>query len=662
VHARNLFHTSVALWDAWAAYHPTAPGYLTQEKASAPGHRDAARAEALSHAAYRILRARFASSPGAVASLAAFDARMDALEYDRTFDSTEGDSPAALGNRIAQAVLAFGAADGSNEAQGFAAPDYTPVNAPLVVALAGTSMVDPNRWQPLALEFFIDQSGIVLGSYPAHLTPHWGSVTPFALREVDRLPEIYFDPGHPPYLGGEGSSVFIQNTVHILELSSHLDPGDGVYIDISPAVQGNRPLGAYTGAGHALNPATGLPYAPNIVKRGDWSRVLAEFWADGPDSETPPGHWNSIANFVSDQPGFEKRIGGSGEILDDLEWDVKLYLLLNGALHDAAVCAWGAKGYYDYARPISMVRHLAGLGQSSEPAAPDFHPLGMPLVAGLIERITPESSAPGERHAHMAFYQGELAVFAWPGAPNNPENTYSGVQWHRALEWVPYQRPTFVTPPFAGYVSGHSTFSRAAAEVLAAITGSPYFPGGLGEFFAPQDDYLEFEVGPSEDVHLQWATYFDAADESALSRIYGGIHPRQDDIPGRVIGHQVGTRAWEHAQPFLTVEDGPDDAPSTVHTADQNGDGTIHLVELLRVIQFYNSGGFCCVTSGQTTEDGYMPGFDPLQQACASHAADYAPRDWRVNLAELLRVIQLFNTGGYIPCAEGEDGFCPIAP
>ena len=75
---------------------------------------------------------------------------------------------------------------------------------------------------------------------------------------------------------------------------------------------------------------------------------LAEFWADGPKSETPPGHWNVIANQVADSPGFELRIGGQGPVVDRLEWDVKTYFALNGAVHDAAVAAWGAKGYYDY--------------------------------------------------------------------------------------------------------------------------------------------------------------------------------------------------------------------------------------------------------------------------------------------------------------------------
>ncbi|HPO17406.1 MAG TPA: hypothetical protein PLI09_28495 [Candidatus Hydrogenedentes bacterium] len=90
------------------------------------------------------------------------------------------------------------------------------------------------------------------------------------------------------------------------------------------------------------------------------------------------------------------------------------------------------------------------------------------------------------------------------------------------------------------------------------------------------------------------------------------------------------------------------------HTADQNGDNTINLSELLRVIQFYNSGGLHCQAG---TEDGFAPG--PGATDCAPHDSDYAPQDWAINLSELLRLIQFYNSLGYHPCVEGEDGFCP---
>lgn len=105
-----------------------------------------------------------------------------------------------------------------------------------------------------------------------------------------------------------------------------------------------------------------------------------------------------------------------------------------------------------------------------------------------------------------------------------------------------------MTPAFPGFVSGHSTFSRAAAEVLAEITGSPFFPGGLGEFVARRDDYLIFERGPSIEVRLQWGTYYDAADQAGQSRIWGGIHIDPDDFSGRRIGSQVGLASVVRAQ------------------------------------------------------------------------------------------------------------------
>src|SRR5262249_34058235 len=148
------------------------------------------------------------------------------------------------------------------------------------------------------------------------------------------------------------------------------------------------------------------------------------------------------------QPSTVKRIGGTGPVVNDLEWDVKAYLALNAAVHDAAVECWGTKRKYDSVRPISQVRYMGGLGQSSDPLGPSYHPDGLPLVPGLIEVITPGSSAPGERHESLAAYVGEIAIYAWPGEPPDPLTQASGARWIRAKSWVPYQRKTFVTPPF----------------------------------------------------------------------------------------------------------------------------------------------------------------------------------------------------------------------
>ena len=549
VHARNLFHTSAAMWDAWAAYDDTAVGYFVTEKHTADDVQ-AAREAAMSQAAYRILLWRYATVSDLPAATEQLDAVMADLCYPTDQSSAEGDDPIALGNRIADAVIEFGATDGALEDERYEDSSYRPANDAMVVSDPGTVMKDPNSWQPLSLGLQLSQNGLPIpGNVQTYIGPHWGYVTPFALPESPTGTPI--DPGPPPRLGDPVTDAdFKQAALDVLRDSSLLDPSKSEVIDISPASIGNNTLGTNDGSGYGVNPVTGEPYVPQPAAAADLYRTIAEYWADGPTSETPPGHWNLLANSVADTPGFERRFGGEGPELDPLEWDVKTYFALNGAVHDAAIAAWGLKSYYDSVRPISMIRYMGGLGQSSDPDGPSFDPDGLPLEPGLVEVITAESSAPGERHEELADHVGEVAVHAWRGAPDDPETETSGVGWIRAVDWVPYQRPTFVTPSFAGYVSGHSTFSRAAAEVLTSITGTPYFPGGLAQWTVEQGALLH-EEGPTDDVDLQWATYFDASDQAGISRLYGGIHIPQDDVEGRLIGSQVGRGAWELAQTYF---------------------------------------------------------------------------------------------------------------
>jgi hypothetical protein len=549
VHARNLFHTSAAMWDAWAAYDPDVDGYFVSEKHTADDVQ-ADREAAISFAAYRILLWRYATVSDLATAADDLDAVMASLCYRTDYDSTEGDDPAALGNRIAAAVIEFGGTDGALEDERYADSSYRPVNDPMVVDDPGTVMADPNAWQPLSLGLQLSQNGLPIpGNVQNFIGSQWGSVTSFALPESATGTPI--DPGPPPQLGDpETDTEFKQAALEVLRYSSQLDPADGVEIDVSPASLGNNPLGTNDGTGYDQNPVTGDPYPSSTTLRADFERAIAEYWADGPTSETPPGHWNLIANTVADTPGFERRFEGQGPELDPLEWDVKTYFAINGASHDAAIAAWGLKAYYDSVRPISMIRYMGGLGQSTDPDGPSYDRDGLPLEDGLVEIVTAESSAPGERHENLAEHVGEVAVFAWRGPPEDPDTQTSGVGWIRAVDWVPYQRPTFVTPAFAGYVSGHSTFSRAAAEVLAAITGTPYFPGGLLEWTVPRGELIH-EEGPTADVVLQWATYYDAADQAGISRLYGGIHIAPDDVEGRIIGAEVGVAAWELAQQYF---------------------------------------------------------------------------------------------------------------
>lgn len=604
-HARNLFHLSMAMYDAWAAYDSAAEPFLLGKTVGGfavpfygirrPADAHAAREKAISFAAYRILKHRFLRSPGAALSGAYFDSLMLGRGYDALDVSTNysGGSAAALGNYIGQRVIAFGLQDGANEANEYAYQYYSPSNPPIVVIQPGDpTLSDPNRWQPLTLVTFIDQNGnLIPGSTPKFLGPEWGNVTPFALTAAERTVHsrqghdyfVYHDPGPPPMLDTADafspSSLLYKWAFSLVSVwSSHLKGDDTVYQDISPASIGNvQELpetfaelpsfydlieGGDAGIGHAVNPRTGLAYEPQIVPRGDYTRTLAEFWADGPSSETPPGHWFTIMNYVSDHPLFQKRFRGAGPVLDDLEWDVKSYFALGGAVHDAAISAWGIKGWYDYVRPLSALRWMADQGQSSDSTLPHYSPKGIPLIPGYIELVLPGDPLQGIDGVDA----WKIKIMAWRAHSYipDPAASYAGVSWILAERWWPYQRQTFVTPPFAGFISGHSTFSRASAEVLTLLTGDAFFPGGMGEFHAPHNEFLVFEDGPSVDVALQWATYRDASDQCSLSRIWGGIHPPVDDMQGRLIGRTVGIEAFTLAEKYFRGEISPaQDPPGT---------------------------------------------------------------------------------------------------
>ncbi len=601
IHARNLFHISIAMYDAWAVYSDEAQTYFlgktlngfTCPFTGTPKTQDrkAAQEEAISFASYRLLQHRFQGSPGQEFVDRAIDGLMDELGYDRQNRRTDYKcGPAELGNYIAQQIIAYGLQDGANEAGSYENLFYEPVNPSMRVDQPEDFEIDDlNRWQPLSFALFIDQGGNPFGnSVPAFVSPEWGQVLPFSLqRDEAEIYQrdgneywVYHDPGPPPYIdtlnGGAQTNDYKWGFTMVNVWSSLLDPADSIMIDISPASIGNitdYPTsiddydefynyfeGGDTGTGYSINPSTGQPYPPQMVNRADYTRVLAEFWADGPDSETPPGHWFTIFNYICDHPELEFKMRGQGEAMDALEWHVKGYFALGGALHDAAVAVWGIKGWYDYIRPVSAIRGMASLGQSSDPNLPNYHVGGLPLIPGYIEMIQAGDSLQGEDGEYI----NELKLKAWRGPDyiQSPVVDVAGVDWVRANSWWPYQRPTFVSPPFAGYISGHSTFSRAAAEVLTAMTGDPYFPGGVGEFFCEKEQFLVFEDGPSTDLILQWATYRDASDQCSLSRIYGGIHPPADDIPGRLIGEEIGIKAFDFAEQYFTGKEATNEVES----------------------------------------------------------------------------------------------------
>lgn len=593
IHARNLFHSSVIMYDAWAIFDENAETvflgknfhdfYCSFDEIISPIDTEEAIHEIISYAMYRLLHHRFSNSPNASNTLESIDSLFESYGYDKNFTSTDYSSNtySALGNYIAQEMIDFGLQDESNEENNYENLFYYPDNDPLILDLyEDNSSIDPNKWQPLAFDVFIDQSGNTYAlETPSFLSPEWGKVKSFSLKTEDLSilndgfdSFIYNDPGPPAFIQySEMNGIqdpYKWNFALVIAWSSHLDPTDDTMIDISPGAMGNIDINSFPntfdeyrnfynftdggsiGNGHEINPVTGNIYNSQMVKRSDYARVLAEFWADGPDSETPPGHWFTILNYVSDHSETIKKIGGRGPVVSNLEWDVKSYLVLGGAMHDAAINIWGIKGYYDYVRPISAIRYMASKGQSTDPSLSNFDSHGLPLIPGLIEVINSEDSLANNDESNV----GKIKVKSWKGPDfiTNTSTDVAGVDWILGTNWWPYQRPTFVSPPFAGYLSGHSTFSRAAAQTLTQITGSKYFPGGMGVFDITENNFLVFEEGPSESFTLQWATYQDASDQTSLSRIWGGIHPPIDDIKGRIIGDKIGRDTFTLAKQYFS--------------------------------------------------------------------------------------------------------------
>lgn len=489
--ARNLFHASAAMHDAWAAYEPGLSGVLVDLDAGTvpPDLADRLARISIGYAALEVLHARYARTNRDGLALLKLSHKLDAEGLGGPLDGLDAQA-AELGRRIGREVLALTLDDGSNETAEYDDnTGFQPANQPIDARKPGVgTLADPDRWQPL----------VVRGRTQECVTPQWGRVRPFAIARAcpDRP---YLDPGPPPTFAAGGHALVAAAAVELVMLSSRLD-------------------------GRA-DPLTNQAAATE----GDYGRVCAEYWEAGLATETPPGMWNAVAIAALD------RERAADPTASSLAHELDVLLSLNAALHDAAVACWDIKMFYNSARPITFVRYMAGLGQSSDPRAQGYDPLGLPLVPGLIEVVSAESSAPGQRHERLAAHVGKVAVRCWMGTPDKQTVQTSGVDWALGTEWKPYQNRNFVTPAFPGYVSGHSTFSAAAATVLEHWFG-PQIPGGPTSYTAPAGAFLKFEHGPAADVTLSWSTFEDLLHQAGRSRVWGGIHPCYDDMKGRQVG------------------------------------------------------------------------------------------------------------------------------
>lgn len=591
IQARNFFHTTAAMYDAWAAYDTKQPTYFlgkkyheqplefNPEKLNRKGNIDSLRNIAISHAAYNVLKEKYNQYGSKNRTVDLAIELMDSLGYYNNRQGTkyEDGTPESLGNYIANYIAKFGKIDGSREDDIHQSEDYNFINENLRPELPGVGRLkDPNQWQPIAIENYISIKGndktlkdwnyLLIQGNTQFLTSFWGEVWSFALPEELKPP--FFDPGTPPLFNPKDTSsthLYRWGFQLVQDWSGYLDPKESPIWNITPkgitSLKQHLPETAdaykayYKKAKNnhfnypKINPVTQKAYQKNTAKQGDYCRVTAEFWVDGPNTYSPPGHWLYFLNKVSYHPNFTRKWLGKGKPLSQLEWDIKSNFLLCGTFHDAAIACWSVKSHYNYVRPITAIRFLASLGQASDPKLPNYHPHGLLLKRGSVELVSKKDPLVGKNKEHL----NKVKIYTWKGPDyvDDPFTDTAGTGWILAENWWPYQRYTFATPPFAGFTSGHSTFSVSGAEIITFLTGSPYFPGGLETFIAHKNEFLGFEDGPSESVTLQWATYYDAAIETCLSRVWGGIHPPADDIEGRKMGVKIAKNSMEFAKNFF---------------------------------------------------------------------------------------------------------------
>src|SRR5438105_3163841 len=222
--ARNYFSLSVCMWDAWAAYDTNgAVGYVYRGKHTA-ADLTAARNEAISYAAWRLLKERHVYSKTAATTLAADDVQMAALGYDTNNISRDTSTPAGVGNSVYDAVSAWFINDGARQTNGSPIspyPDYPTnqdgyiyINPALATSLEGISdtnghtIVDINHWQRLQIVNGVDQNNFPTGPIQTYLGAQWLGVRPFALTRADAA-KPWIDPGPPPHFGGVTHTQFV---------------------------------------------------------------------------------------------------------------------------------------------------------------------------------------------------------------------------------------------------------------------------------------------------------------------------------------------------------------------------------------------------------------------------------------------------------------------
>lgn len=351
--ARMLAIPHTCMYDAWAAYDTTAAGTRLGDQLRRPAteRTDANKNKAISFAAYRALVDLFPSE------VASFNALMASLGYNPSDTSVDTTSPAGIGNAACKALLDFRHNDGSNQLGnlngGTPYSDYTGY-APVNTP---DFVSNPNRWQPLRVPD--GHGGFTIQKF---IAPHWGKVTPFSLKRASQ-----FRPAPPARFG---SAAYVEQAREVISYSAVLN---------------------------------------------DVQKVIAEYWADGPSSELPPGHWALFAQFVSRRDNH------------NVDKDAKMFFAMTNAILDASIASWEAKRYYDYVRPVTAIHVLFNGQQIPAWAGPG---LGTQLILG--QNWQPYQ-APTVVTPPFAEYVSGHSIFSMASATVLKAFTGSDVFGHKAV-------------------------------------------------------------------------------------------------------------------------------------------------------------------------------------------------------------------------------------
>lgn len=319
IHARNFFHASGAMYDAWAAYDTKQETYFlgkTKRGYEIPfntnfkkpsNNIDSLRHIAISYAFYRVMKYRYDDYGSKNRAMGFLYDQFKAFGYNPSYDSIdyENGKPEALGNYIASHIITLGQQDGSKEEDAHEPQVYQATNEVLRPELAGTGILkNPNRWQPIDIVPYIDKKGndktlkdwnfVLIPGNTVFLTPFWGEVIPFALPPIQHKKPVHLDPGPPPYINTENTEeteAYRWGFSLVQQYSSVLDPSLPQQWDISPKgitsldehlpetfeeyqVYYNNIWKNSRKKKAIKNPITKKVYKKNIVKRGDYTREI----------------------------------------------------------------------------------------------------------------------------------------------------------------------------------------------------------------------------------------------------------------------------------------------------------------------------------------------------------------------------------------------------